>query len=270
MFCAECGQRLAKGTKFCPHCGTPVAAPAPPAGEPPRSPEAGSGPALPPASIGSQSAPSAGAGAGSGLGFDAAQASELARGIIERVKNIVLSPSTEWPVIAAEASSPRTIYLSYVLPLVAIGAIAGFLGHTLVGLPLPLLGTIRVGVAAALAHAIVTFALSLAAVFLVALIVDALAPTFGGQKNPLAALKVTAYSYTPAWVAGVLNLIPALGILVVLAAFYGLYLLYLGLPVLMHAPKDKAVGYTVVTVLCAIVMGIVIGSLGSMAMGGFV
>ena len=248
MFCAECGQRLADGTNFCPRCGTPVAPVQPPSAEP----------------------PSSNAGAGSALGFDAAQASELARAIIERVKNIVLTPSTEWPVIAAEASSARTIYFNYVVPLVAIGAIAGFLGHSLVGLPLPLLGTIRVGIVAAFAHAIATFALSVVAVFVVALIVDALAPTFGGQKDPLAALKVTAYSYTPAWVASVLNLIPALGILVILAAFYGLYLLYLGLPVLMHTPKDKAVGYTVVTVLCAIVMGIVIVSLSSMVMGGSV
>jgi len=250
MYCAECGQRLADGTNFCPHCGTPVA----------RAPDTEP----------SRPAPNSNPGAASDSGFDAAQASELAQGIIERVKNIVLSPSTEWPVIAAEASSARTIYLNYVTPLVAIGVIAGILGHTLVGLPLPLMGTIRVGIAPALAHAIVTFALSLVAVFLVALIVDALAPTFGGQKDPLAALKVTAYSYTPAWVASVLNLIPALGILVVLAAFYGIYLLYLGLPVLMRAPKDKAVGYTVVTVLCAMVMGIVIGSLSSLVMGGFI
>lgn len=247
MFCAECGQRLADGMKFCPYCGTPVAW----------------------ATAATQSESASGAGAADS-GFDAAQASELARGIIERVKNIVLSPVTEWPAIAAEASSARTIYLNYVAPLVAMGVIAGVLGHTLVGLPLPLVGTIRVGIAPALAHAIVTFALSFVAVFLVALIVDALAPTFGGRKDPLAALKVTAYSYTPAWVASVLNLIPALGILVVLAAFYGIYLLYLGLPVLMRAPRDKAVGYTVVTVLCAIVMGIVIGSLSSLVMGGFI
>jgi len=267
MFCAQCGQRLADATKFCPHCGTAVAASADAVREPPRpAPEPGSTQAAPRTATAESNA--SGSGAGSGAAFDAAEAEALARGIYARVKAILLSPASEWPVIAAEASSPRAIYLRYVAPLVAIGVIATFLGHTIIGMPVPLLGTIRVGIVAALAHAIVTFALSFLGVFLISLIVDALAPTFGGRKDPLSALKVTAYSYTPAWVAGVLNLVPALGVLVVLAAFYGLYLLYLGLPVLMRSPGDKAVGYTVVTVLCAIVMWIVIGSLSALVVGG--
>jgi len=255
MFCAECGERLADGYKFCPQCGAPVewifqiaqrARPALPPQQstaipPPIAPGALPGPNL-----------------NSSAGFDAAQASRRARDIFIRVKNILLSPSTEWQVIAAEASSARTIYLHYVAPLVGIGVLATFLGQTLVGVPLPLFGTVRLSTAAAVANAVVTFGLSFLGVFLIALIVDALAPTFGGEKDPLASLKITAYSYTPAWVAAVLNLIPVLGILALLAAFYGLYLLYLGLPALMHSPKDRAVGYTVVTVLCAIVLGVVI------------
>jgi len=81
-------------------------------------------------------------------------------------------------------------------------------------------------------------------------------------------LKVTAYSYTPAWVAGVFHLIPMLGVLAFIAGLYGLYLLYLGLPVLMRCPKDKSIGYTIVTVLCAIVMAVVIGVLSACAIGG--
>jgi hypothetical protein len=189
---------------------------------------------------------------------------DAASGLIARVKNILISPSTEWPVIAAESSSASGIYLGYVAPLVAIGVIATFLGHSMIGLPL--LG--RVGVGAGLAHAISSFALSFLGVLLIAWIVDLLAPTFGGQRDSLAALKVTAYSFTPGWVAGVLNLIPMLGILAIFAALYGLYLLYVGLPVLMRCPRDKSVGYTVVTVLCAIVTGGVIAMLTTCAVAG--
>jgi len=268
MFCAECGQRLAERTNYCPECGTSIASMLPPAAQPPW-PVSQSAPdpsASPPLSA-TESAPWPGAGARPGYGFDAAPASGLARGMLNRVKNIVLSPSAEWPVIATEASSARAIYLGYVVPLVAVDVVADLLGCTLVGAPQPLLGTVRLSFAAGFAHAIVTFVLSLLGVSLIALIVEALAPAFGGQKDPLAALKVTAYSYTPAWVASILNLIPALLVLVVLAAFYGLYLLYLGLPVLMRAPKEKAVAYSVVTVLCAIVVGIVIASLGTLVVG---
>ena len=259
MFCAECGERLADGYKFCPQCGTPVAIVFLTATLAPQQQTA----TPPPIPAGAAPRPSLAFSAG----FDGAQASRFARDIFTRVKNILLSPSTEWPVIAAEASSAQTIYLHYVAPLVGIGVLATFLGQMLLGVSLPLFGTVRLSTAAAIVHAVATFGLSFLGVFLIALIVDALAPTFGGEKDPLASLKVTAYSYTPAWVAAVMNLIPVLGNLAVLAAFYGLYLLYLGLPVLMHSPKDKAVGYTVVTVLCAIVLGTVIGTLSQLVAG---
>jgi len=151
-----------------------------------------------------------------------------------------------------------------VAPLVAIGVIATFIGHSVVGLPL--VG--RVGVGAELAHAVIAYALSFLGVFLVALIVDLLAPSFGGQRDSLAALKVTVYSFTPGWIAGVFNLIPLLGILAIVGALYGLYLLYLGLPVLMRCPSDKSVGYTVITVICAIVTWVVIAVLTNCAVGG--
>jgi hypothetical protein len=185
-------------------------------------------------------------------------------GLLRRVRNILLSPATEWPVIAAEPGSARSIYLSYVAPLVAIGVVATFLGHSIVGLPI--VG--RVDVGPALAHAIVSYALAFLGVYLIALIVDLLAPTFGGRRDALAALKVTAYSFTPGWVAAVFNLIPILAVLAVVGALYGLYLLYLGLPVLMRCPADKSVAYTIVAVVCAIVVWVVIAGVASCAAGG--
>ncbi|HVO87355.1 MAG TPA: Yip1 family protein, partial [Casimicrobiaceae bacterium] len=98
-------------------------------------------------------------------------------------------------------------------------------------------------------------------VFIVAWLVNALAPTFGGQQDPLRALKVTAYSFTPAWLGAVFGIIPMLGIVGALIGLYSLYLLYLGLPVLMRSPADKSLGYTVVTIIAAIVVWIVIGAL---------
>ena len=299
MFCAQCGQRVADGAKFCSNCGAPsVAVPsadvepsrheAKPASAPP--PAAAPVPAVPPSAAqpsrpAPESAPeprpaiaavtgAAGGSASSGLntGFDTAQvsaeASELARGIFARAKAIVLSPATEWPVIAAESSSARAIYLRYVAPLVAIGVIATFLGMTLIGTSLGPFGRVRTGIIAGLFQLIVTFGLSFLMVYLIALLVDILAPHFGGQRNPLAALKVTAYSFTPGWIAAIFNVIPMLAIIGVVAAFYGLYLLYLGLPVLMRCPKEKSIGYTVVLVLCAIVMSLIVSALSTCAIAG--
>jgi Yip1 domain len=174
--------------------------------------------------------------------------------LVDRVKQICLTPNTEWPVIAAEPTPPAELVTGYVVPLAAIGSVAGFIGGSMIGRTLPFIGIYRVPLIAGLGLAIFTFIMAIVGVFVISLIINALAPTFGGEKNSAQAFKVAVYSYTPAWVAGVLQILPFLGILAILAAFYGFYLLYLGLPRLMKCPQDKAIGYTVVVVICGIVV----------------
>ena len=181
-----------------------------------------------------------------------------------RVRNILLTPNTEWPVIAEEPARVGDVVTGYVMPLAAIGAIAGFIGGSLVGMSLPFLGTYRVPIMTGLAGAVFTFVFAIIGVFILAFIINALAPTFGAQKDSNRAFKVAVYSYTPAWIAGALHILPALGVLGIIAALYGLYLLYLGLPALMKVPQEKAIGYTAVVVVCAIVLSIVVTSIGGL------
>jgi hypothetical protein len=181
-----------------------------------------------------------------------------------RVRNILLTPNTEWPVIAEEPAETGAVVTGYVMPLAAIGAVAGFIGGSIVGMSLPFLGRYRVPIMTGLTGAVFTFIFAIVGVFVLAFIINALAPTFGAQKDSDRAFKVAVYSYTPAWIAGVLQILPGLAILGVFAALYGLYLLYLGLPALMKCPQDKAVGYTAVVVVCAIVLSIVVASISGL------
>jgi hypothetical protein len=175
--------------------------------------------------------------------------------LVDRVKNILISPRTEWPVIDAEPATVASLYTGYIMPLAAIPVICQAIGMSMIGMNIPFVGGhYRTPIVSALISAAVLYCFSLVAVYIVALIVDALAPTFGGTKNQVQALKVVAYSYTASWVGGILSLIPALSIIGVLFGLYSLYLLYLGLPVLMKAPPDKAVGYTVVVVISTIII----------------
>jgi len=183
--------------------------------------------------------------------------------LVDRAKNILLTPKTEWAAIAAETTSIKELYMGYAVVLAAIGPIANIIGFGLIGAHVPFTGvTYRWPLGTALEYAVVAYALSLGGVFVLALIIDALAPTFGGQKNQLQALKVAVYSSTASWVAGIFTIIPALALLS-LVGLYSLYLLYAGLPVLMKSPQDKAVGYTVVTIICAIVLYFVVGIIAS-------
>lgn len=175
--------------------------------------------------------------------------------LVDRVKNILLSPRSEWQVIDAEPATVSSLYAGYIAPLAAIPAICQAIGMSLIGISIPFVGGhYRVPMTTALTRGAVMYVLGLVGIFILALIVDALAPTFNGTKNQVQALKVVAYSYTASWVAGILYLIPALSLLGILAGLYSLYLLYLGLPVLMKSPPEKAVGYTIVVIIVGIIV----------------
>jgi hypothetical protein len=186
--------------------------------------------------------------------------------VIERAKAILLKPAETWPVIAAEPASVASIYREWLVILVAIPAVCKFIGLSVVGVGAFGYGY-RMPIVGGLVSMVVGYVLGLVGVFLVALIVDALAPTFGGTKNQVAALKVVAYGFTASYVAGVLGILPALGILAIVAAAYSVYVLWLGLPVLMNCPKEKAGGYAAVVIILAIVMWIVIGSISATFFG---
>lgn len=176
--------------------------------------------------------------------------------LIARVKNILLTPKTEWPVIAGETESVQGLYLNYILVLAAIPAVFGFIKNSIIGNTW--FGvTVHTGIGAGITGMIVYYVLSLVMAFVMALIIDALAGTFSAQKNQVQALKTVAYAYTAAWIAGVgVILGMGLGALIALAGgIYSIYLLYLGLPNTMKCPPDKSGGYTAVSIICAIVLG---------------
>ena len=187
--------------------------------------------------------------------------------LVDRAKNILLQPKQEWVVIEAETTDTKTLYTSYAMILAAIPAVAGFIGMSIIGYGSLLGVSIRVPIAQGLAVMVVLYALALGGVYVLALIIDALAPNFGGTKNMNQALKLAIYSATASWLVGIFSLIPGLSILGLLG-LYSLYLLYTGLPVLMKVPDDKAMTYTLVIVLCAIVIAVVIGAISAGVIGG--
>jgi hypothetical protein len=188
--------------------------------------------------------------------------------LVDRVKNILLSPRTEWLVIDAEPATVASLYTGYIMPLAAIPAICGVIGSAVFGVSIPFVGRIRVPITTAIVNALVAYVMTLVGAYVFAVIIDALAPSFGGTKNQVQALKVVAYSGTAAWVAGIFAIFPALFPLQIIAALYCLYLLFIGLPICMKAPQEKAIGYTAVSIICAFVLAIVIGMiLGMLGMG---
>lgn len=171
--------------------------------------------------------------------------------LMSRVKSILLQPKMEWERIDAEMATVKSVFIPYALLLAAIGPIASLIG----GQMMPVMG-LKMPMFAALAGAIASYVIALISVYLLSLIINMLAPTFGGVSDPIKATQVAVYAMTASWLSGIFSIIPLLGILG-LVGLYSLYLLYVGLPKLMKAPPEKAVIYTVVVVIMTVVLALI-------------
>lgn len=177
--------------------------------------------------------------------------------IVARAKAIILKPKEEWPVIDRETTPSGDIFTRYALPLAAIGPVAQFIGGQVFGYGA--FGvTYRPSIASGLSMAILGFVLSLVGLFVVSFIADKLAPKFGGESSSRSAFKLVAYSMTASWLAGIFGLIPSLSLLGIVG-LYSFYLFYVGAGTLMKVPEDKTLTYTIVTVVCVLLIYIVIG-----------
>ena len=195
-----------------------------------------------------------------------------ATNLIERAKNLILTPAAEWDRIAAETPNTVALITGYIAPLSAIAAIAGAIGLMIVT---GFLGFGGAGIFGALVGIVVQVVCAIIGVFLMSLLINVLAPTFGSTPDQNRAFQLAAYYPTPVWVAGIAGIIPFLGGLIVLVgALYSIYELYVGLPKMMKTPEDKRVAYVAsIIVIClligAVIYWIVIGTLlhGMMGLG---
>jgi hypothetical protein len=177
-----------------------------------------------------------------------------------RIQGILLRPKEEWLKIKEEKITLSEFFTSYVLILAAIPPVAQFIGYGLVGFKVPFLGWHRLGIGTALFRSVLAYVFSLVAVFVLGMVINALAPSFSSTQNLDNAIKLAVYSMTPAWIAGALHILYFLSPLVILGSLYGIYILYLGLVTpLMDTPKDKVAGYLIVSFVIAIVLMAVLG-----------
>lgn len=172
--------------------------------------------------------------------------------LIERAKNILLTPKPEWEKINQEKADISSIILSYVLPLAALSAIAAFIGYGLIG---ESSGLFRVKSTNLGIYFALRFLLgAIGSVFLSAFIIDILAPSFDAEKNMDKSIQLVAYSFTAPLLGGLFSILPALAIVGLIASIYGLYILYIGLPIMKKAPAEKQGAYFVASLVVMVVV----------------
>jgi hypothetical protein len=162
--------------------------------------------------------------------------------LLDRVKNMLLKPKEEWLVIDNETNSGVPLIMSYLLPLTIVAALATFLGILIVG------GSLLMEFG--LITALILLVQLIVAVYVNAVVTDALAPSFSSQKNLNKSIQLVVYAATPSYVGAILNIIPSIGWLGMLAGgIYSIYLFYLGIPILKKTPEDKIPIYLIAIIV---------------------
>ena len=177
-------------------------------------------------------------------------------GFVDRARRILFQPQREWEAINGEFTKAGAIYRNYIVPLSAIGPIASVAGVAVFGEQGTLFGIVQTPLGTAVQDAVAHYVLGLVSVFVVAIALELLAPSFSGQANRVQGLKVAAYASTPAWLFGILCLVPRLGPLALLGMVWTLYLVYSGAPLLMKVSKERATAFGLVAVVIAAIVAL--------------
>jgi hypothetical protein len=173
------------------------------------------------------------------------------------VKAILARPQSEWRIVCRESGEPADLFIGYVAALALIPALARFIGGSIIGV-VTQDGIERMPVLSGLVAAVFGYLLTFVVVYLVALLINALAPSFGGRRDAARALKLAVYSYTPYWLAGIFMLVPGLRFLTVLGV-YGAYLMFVGTPVAMQVPRSRAGLFVLAVAALAVWLAIMVG-----------
>ncbi|HCT72217.1 MAG TPA: YIP1 family protein [Bacteroidales bacterium] len=241
-FCTSCGSELREGVKFCPSCGKPIQAesqPQSPVNQPVTPPS-------PPVYQAPQPAYE-----------EPVYGTAKHTNLIQRVINIITKPKEEWRVIASEKPDTTKLLVGYALILAAIPAIASFIKFGVIGVTY--WGYTSRSIAGGIQYGLVQLLSALIGVYILAWIIDLLAPSFDSKKDFGRSLQLAVYSTTPQWLAGILLILgTSMSILVLVIGLYAIYLLAVGMPVIKETPKEKVVGYVVVTIIAMIVLTFVV------------
>jgi hypothetical protein len=180
---------------------------------------------------------------------------------IDRAICIIKNPLAELNKVKSEQLSKDYLLKQYIAILAIIPAVAYIIGMGFVGISMGFIGSYKMSIPNAIVGGVLTYVLTIAGYYLSSIVINALAPNFASKQNEIQAMKLAAYAYTPVLLGGVFNIIPMLGVIGMLFSLYGLYILYLGVPLLMETPQDKAMTYTIVIIVAMFIIYAVIGSI---------
>lgn len=179
------------------------------------------------------------------------------------VSTVAKDPESGWPQIQEEYGTVKSLFLNFILPLLALTALCNLINVAVFGMMVPESTTaFKTPMGIALVGVVIFIISKGAMLYIGGMILAKLAPTFNGNTTDLRCMRLLAFAYGLSWIASIATLIPIIGWLVALAAsIYGLYLFYKGIPVMTSVPAEKTLMYAIVSIIIMIVVGFLIATL---------
>lgn len=166
--------------------------------------------------------------------------------MISHVAGLFTHPHQEWEEIRDTQETVSHLYFAHVLFLALIPPVSMFIGTTRVGWVIGDRAPIMLTESSALTMSVLMYLALLVGVGVIGLFIDWMSRTYDSAPGLARSIVFAAYTATPLFVAGLCALYPnvILTMLVgIVAVFYTVYLLYMGLPIFMKIPEDEGFVY---------------------------
>jgi hypothetical protein len=250
LYCAKCGTQNSEESTYCSKCGAAL--------WPTVVPSSGTTPVTSPTpATSSSSGQGYSSSSGGSGGGSSPKASFRISSAFSNAIALIRNPTGFMNVNRDNDTSIQTLMVNYVAVLAVVPFVATLIGDSLFHLSF---GGLALGYGFALA--IVSYILDIVAVFVVGFIMWKLGPSFGTTTTQIRATRLAAYTFTPFFLASIFDIIPIVGgIIAFLGVLYGLYILYLGMPIVLNTPKDRVISYLIVTIVVTFVVYFIIAAI---------
>lgn len=181
---------------------------------------------------------------------------------LQHLMGVLYHPKKEWRAIESEHYTATHIFLAQISILALIPAVSLFIGTTQIGWSISGGDYVKLSVSSALPAAIAFYFAMWIGVGFIAWTIHWMEKTYGGKVGIDECVALTVFTATPLFLAGLSGLYPVLWFNVIvglIAVCYSVYLLYSGVPEIMHIPEDRAFFFStsILTVGLCVLVGMI-------------
>jgi hypothetical protein len=176
--------------------------------------------------------------------------------ILNHLWGLYAHPKEEWQTIDARHESLK-YSLTHIMLVALIPSVCAYVSAVNIGWSIGVGDRIHLTADSAIMLAVAMYVALILGVFALAYLAHWMAHTFGSEPTYTQTLELASYTSTPLFMVGFAALYPELWFLMLVGLAglsYSVYLLYVGVPILMHIPEERGFIYSSSVVTCGLIL----------------